>query len=102
MQHVDLKEIRKGTHVGKKVTVCGWVRTSRDSKNVAFAELNDGTELNHTQVVFDKAKFSGDLAPMLSLGAALRVVGEVVKGQREGTFEIQAENAELQIGRAHV
>ncbi|MDE6200440.1 MAG: asparagine--tRNA ligase [Clostridiales bacterium] len=96
MQHVDLKEIRSGALVGKKVTVCGWVRTSRDSKNVAFAELNDGTELNHTQVVFDKAKFNDtELAPMLALGAALRVEGKVVKGQREGTYEIQAESAEL-------
>ena len=96
MQHVDLKEIRSGGLLGKKVTVCGWVRTSRDSKNVAFAELNDGTELNHTQVVFDKAKFNDDyLAPMLALGAALRVEGSVVKGQREGTYEIQAESVEL-------
>ena len=96
MQHVDLKEIRSGGLLGKKVTVCGWVRTSRDSKNVAFAELNDGTELNHTQVVFDKAKFNDDyLAPMLALGAALRVEGKVVKGQREGTYEIQAESVEL-------
>ncbi|MDE7406507.1 MAG: asparagine--tRNA ligase [Clostridiales bacterium] len=96
MQHVDLKEIRSGALLGKKVTVCGWVRTSRDSKNVAFAELNDGTELNHTQVVFDKAKFNDDfLAPMLALGAALRVEGSVVKGQRDGTYEIQAESVEL-------
>ncbi|MDE6618545.1 MAG: asparagine--tRNA ligase, partial [Clostridiales bacterium] len=96
MQHVDLKEIRSGALLGKKVTVCGWVRTSRDSKNVAFAELNDGTELNHTQVVFDKAKFNDDfLAPMLALGAALRVEGKVVKGQRDGTYEIQAESVEL-------
>lgn len=95
MQHIDLKEIRSGGLLGKKVTVCGWVRTSRDSKNVAFAELNDGTELSHTQVVFDKSKFSGDLAPLLALGAALRVVGDVVNGQREGTYEIQAEQAEL-------
>ncbi|MDE6029517.1 MAG: asparagine--tRNA ligase [Clostridiales bacterium] len=96
MQHVDLKEIRGGKLLGKKVTVCGWVRTSRDSKNVAFAELNDGSELNHTQIVFDKTKFDDNaLAPMLALGAALRVEGSVVKGQRDGTYEIQAVNAEL-------
>ena len=44
MQHIDLKEISSDkSYIGKTVTVCGWVRTSRDSKNVAFVELNDGS-----------------------------------------------------------
>ena len=98
MQHVDLKDIRTGEdYVGKKVTACGWVRTSRDSKNVAFAELNDGSELNHTQVVFDKAVFSGDkeLASYLALGAALSVTGTVVRGMKGDANEIQAESVTL-------
>lgn len=28
---------------GKEVTVCGWVRTLRDSKAFGFIELNDGS-----------------------------------------------------------
>lgn len=97
MQHIDLKVISADkSYVGKTVTVCGWVRTSRDSKNVAFAELNDGSELKHTQVVFDKAVFDDRaLAGLLSLGAALSVTGEVAEGMREGAMEIRAESAEL-------
>ena len=30
-------------YVGKSVTVCGWVRTFRDSSQIAFLELADGT-----------------------------------------------------------
>lgn len=96
MEHIELHKLRSGEHIGKKVAVCGWVRTSRDSKNVAFAELNDGSELNHMQVVFDKAKFDDKtLAPMLALGSALRVVGTVEKGMKDESVEILAESAEL-------
>ncbi|MCH5161018.1 MAG: asparagine--tRNA ligase [Clostridiales bacterium] len=98
MQHLDLKKVKADkTLIGKSVTVCGWVRTSRDSKNVAFAELNDGSELEHTQIVFDKAVFTdgNKLASMLSLGAAIKVVGTVEHGLKDEDVEIRAAQAEL-------
>lgn len=96
MEHIDLCKIRTGDYVGKKVTVCGWVRTSRDSKNVAFVELNDGSELNHMQVVFDKEAFPADkLDGLLDLGAAISVVGTVENGLKAESVEIRAESAEL-------
>jgi asparaginyl-tRNA synthetase len=81
MKHIDLKVIHDNLndYVGKEAVVCGWVRTSRESKNVAFVELNDGTMMKHTQIVIDREKFSGDIAPMLSLGSAIKVTGEVVR-----------------------
>ncbi len=98
MKRVELKELTENrqSYEGKTVTVCGWVRTSRDSKNVAFAELNDGTALKHTQIVFDKTKFSdGELSALLVLGAALKVTGTAVKGMKNEAVEILAERAEL-------
>ena len=96
MKHIDLCEITSAL-VGKTVTVCGWVRTSRDSKNVAFAELNDGSRLEHVQIVFDKADFKAadKLAAMLALGSAITVTGTVEKGLKDGAVEIRAKNAEL-------
>ncbi|MDE7464089.1 MAG: asparagine--tRNA ligase [Clostridiales bacterium] len=94
MQHLDLCKINDG-YVGKTVTVCGWVRTSRDSKNVAFVELNDGSALEHTQVVFDKEKYKGDISGFLALGAALSVTGKVERGMKEESLEIRAESATL-------
>ena len=97
MKHIDLAAVKKDKAlIGKTVTVCGWVRTSRDSKNVAFAELNDGTELNHTQIVFDKARFTdSELSPLLALGAAIKVEGEVAVGMKAESVEIVAKSAEL-------
>jgi hypothetical protein len=34
--------LAQGT-AGQRVTVCGWVRTKRESKDVAFLAVNDGS-----------------------------------------------------------
>ena len=84
MKHTDIKEIVSSPElVGTSVTVCGWVRTARDSKNVAFIELNDGTTLKHLQIVIDKA-LDLDYADALRLGTSIKVVGKLVEG-RQGT-----------------
>ncbi len=94
MKHIDIKDIMTtDEYVGKEVVVCGWVRTSRDSKNVAFLELNDGTSLKHIQIVIDKASFAGadKLSDYTKLGSALKVTGTVVRGAvKQDTVEINA------------
>ena len=88
MKHTDIKEVFDKKAFGTSVTVCGWVRTSRDSKNVAFIELNDGTSLKHLQIVLDKEKAFPEDA--MKLGTSLKVTGQVVEG-RESVPEINAE-----------
>ena len=90
MKHTDIAEIRKDpAYIGQTVTVCGWVRTSRDSKNVAFLELNDGTSLQHLQIVLDKAVIP-DTDPFMPLGTSLKVEGTAVASERNGV-EINAQ-----------
>ena len=85
MKHIDVKEIiTSKEYVGKEVTVCGWVRTSRNSKSVAFVELNDGTSLKNVQIVIEKGE--GDFKEP-RVGMSLKVVGTVVEG-RNNTVEI--------------
>ena len=85
MKHTDIKEIVKSPQdwLEKEVTVCGWVRTSRNSKSVAFVELNDGTCLKNIQIVIDKTE--GYKEPRV--GMSLKVSGKIVEG-RNGTAEI--------------
>ena len=79
MKHIDIIDIfEKKEFLDTDVTVCGWVRTSRDSKNMAFIELNDGTSLKHLQIVIDKAVMS-EISEFMKLGTSLKVVGTVVK-----------------------
>ena len=94
MKHTDIRVIREGDFLGKEVTVCGWVRTARDSKNMAFIELNDGSTLKHMQIVVDKAVLS--LPENAShLGASLRVVGTVVPNMQNNGVEINAATIEV-------
>ena len=89
MKHTDIKEIFNATDIiNQTVTVCGWVRTSRDSKNVAFLEINDGTSLKHLQIVIDKA-LDIEYEPALKLGTSVKVEGTVVEA-RQGSVEINA------------
>lgn len=91
MKHTDIKEILyTDSYVGKEATVCGWVRTARDSKNVAFLALNDGTTLNHLQIVIDKENAPEISPEAMKLGASLKVTGNVVKNERNNTNEINA------------
>ncbi len=87
MKHIDVKEIiTTKDYVGKQVTVCGWVRTSRNSKSVAFVEVNDGTSLKNVQVVVDKGD-SDYKEPRV--GMSVKVTGTAVEG-RNDTVEINA------------
>ncbi len=91
MKHTDIREVFNNKDLlNTEVTVCGWVRTSRDSKNMAFMELNDGSTLNHLQIVVDKAVYTPD-SEAFKLGASLKIVGTVVPS-RNDSVEINAKD----------
>lgn len=98
MKNIDISLILSDgkAYEGKSVNVAGWVRTARDSKNMAFLNINDGTSLKHLQIVIDKSKFGEDeLSRAAKNGASVSVDGTVVKAMKEGEFEINADKIEL-------
>ncbi|MES2273423.1 MAG: asparagine--tRNA ligase [Chlamydiota bacterium] len=66
--------------IGKKATVCGWIRTVRDQKSFTFIEVNDGSCLANLQVIAD-ATIPGyaELLPNLSTGASVSISGHLVE-----------------------
>lgn len=80
MKHTDIKRIMNTPeqYFDSAVTVCGWVRSFRDGKNMGFLALNDGTTLNHLQIVMDKNVCNADYAN-LRVGASVKVCGTAVK-----------------------
>ena len=40
---------------GENVIVAGWIRNLRDSKKIAFIELNDGSFFKNLQIVYDNS-----------------------------------------------
>ncbi len=94
MKHIDIVKLYTDpAYIGQAVTVCGWVRTSRDSKNVAFLEMNDGTSLKHLQIVLDKEVIT-DVSPFMPLGTSLKVEGTLVASERNGV-EVNATAIEV-------
>jgi asparaginyl-tRNA synthetase len=81
--------------VGTEITVLGWVRTTRRSKEVAFIHVNDGSCVDNIQVVVRKPDDLPILAKLLT-GASVRVRGKLVLSEgREQKYELAATSIDL-------
>ena len=83
---------------GKEITVCGWIKTLRDSKAIGFMEINDGSCFKSLQVVFESAKVENykDIVK-LNVGAAVRVTGTfILTPQANQPFELNASSVEVE------
>lgn len=84
MKHIDIKNILKdNSFVNNETVVCGWIKSIRNSKNVCFIELNDGTSLKNLQLVIDKEKFDQEQVNSLKVGSSIAVNGTVLESQNE-------------------
>lgn len=94
MKRVKIAELYKDSakFADKEITVCGWVKTIRDSKALGFMQLNDGSFFKDLQVVFveDKVENFKEVAK-LNVGSAVCVKGVLLlTPQAKQPFEIQA------------
>ncbi len=97
MKHTDVAELFKSSEkfIDKQVTVCGWVRTARDSKSVAFIELNDGTSLRNLQIVIDKSVLNeAEYKSAMVVGCAVCAEGIFIVSERNG-FEMTLSSLEI-------
>ena len=90
MKHTDIKKLfADAAYVGQSAVICGWVRTARDSKNVAFMEVNDGSCFRNLQLVIDKtvqndAVTEDSVREAMMVGASLTATGTIVASDRNG------------------
>src|SRR5690242_6138587 len=76
---------------GETVTARGWVKTRRDSKNVHFIQLNDGSSPVDLQVVLDSGVVSPEVVAAITTGACISVEGELVASPGKGqSVELKA------------
>ena len=98
MKHEDIKAVLMNEeYIGKNITVCGWVKTIRRSKNMCFVELNDGTSLNNLQLVVDNSnEVSKKFYENLNVGSSIAVKGMVVSSvNKNQNIELNVEISEL-------
>lgn len=100
MNRIEISRIYKTPQEfsGKSITVCGWVKTIRDSKSIGFMEISDGSSFKGLQVVFEEANLANfkDIAKQ-NVGAAVCVTGILVLTPQAGQpFEINAQDIEVE------
>ncbi len=100
MTKISLRELAQNfeKYADKEVSVCGWVRTIRDSKSFAFIELNDGTYFKSTQIIAEEAQLDNYKSVISqNVGAGLSVVGKLVlTPNMKQPYEIKAESIEIE------
>ncbi len=87
-----IKEIMQSNPSDQAITARGWVKTKRDSKNVCFLEVTDGSTMKGLQIIIDK---SGDISEQAlaeaATGAAVSCEGILVESPAKGqNVEMQA------------
>ena len=99
MELISVRELFKNTaaYADKEVTVGGWVRNRRPSKQFGFIVLNDGTYFTPVQVVYTDSIENFQEISKINIGAALVVTGTVVlTPEGKQPFEIQAKEVAVE------
>jgi asparaginyl-tRNA synthetase len=93
MSYILIKTLYQDTavHLDKEITVAGWVRTARSSKDFGFIELNDGSFFKGLQIVFASDLDNFSSVENISVGSSLEISGKLIKSPAAGqVFELQA------------
>ena len=100
MDRVEIAKLfaDKEFYAEKTITVCGWIRTIRDSKALGFVDLNDGSCFKGLQVVLEEQNLTNfkDIVK-LNVGAAVSVTGTIIlTPEMKQPFEMHAQQVEVE------
>ena len=78
----------------KTITISGWIRTIRVSKNFGFVELNDGSFFKNLQIIIEAEKLSNFVeVSKLNVGASITATGVLVMTpDAQQPFELKADD----------
>ena len=99
MEKLVIKDLYRNTeqYINKEITLEGWVRTVRDSKNFGFIEINDGSFFKNVQIVFINELANFNEICKLTISSSIKVTGTLVKTENaKQPFEIQATKIEIE------
>ncbi len=99
MEKLVIKKLYRETenYINKEITLEGWVRTVRDSKNFGFIEINDGSFFKNVQIVFSNTLDNFNEICKLTISSSIKVTGTLVKTENaKQPFEIQAKEVEIE------
>lgn len=89
-----IKSLYRSTaeYLNKEITVAGWVRTTRGSKEFSFIELNDGSFFKGLQIIASADLINFSEIENISVGSSLEIKGILVESPAAGqAFELKAQ-----------
>ena len=99
MNILQIKELYKNqqNYENRNITICGWVKSNRDSRSFGFLSVNDGTFFQPVQVVYDDTLSNYNIIRKINVGAALIITGKfLLTPDAKQPFEIQAQCVEIE------
>ena len=101
MSYQSIQHLLKTAHPGTgspagTVTIKGWVRTKRESKNAVFIALNDGSTINTIQAVAEAGQLPDETLKLITTGACVAITGQLVESQGAG------QSVEVKISSVHI
>lgn len=99
MNILQIKDLYKNqqNYENRNITICGWVKSNRDSKSFGFLSVNDGTFFQPVQVVYDDTLSNYNIIRKINVGAALIITGKfLLTPDAKQPFEIQAQRVEIE------
>lgn len=96
MQRFRIKNIFSDGSAGQSITVCGWVRTRRESKGIAFIALSDGSTQDTLQLVIPGSSQAFQKLSHCNTGAAVKAAGILKESPAQGQrFEVEVSEIEV-------
>lgn len=99
MNILQIKDLYKNqqNYKNRNITICGWVKSNRDSRSFGFLSVNDGTFFQPVQVVYDDTLSNYNIIRKINVGAALIITGKfLLTPDAKQPFEIHAQCVEIE------
>jgi len=96
LERLLVKDVLSEENIGKPFTVCGWVRTKRESKGFAFLVLSDGSTQETLQLVINSETPAFQQLHRCNTGAAIKAKGILKESPGKGQkFEMDVSEIEV-------
>lgn len=96
VERILIKDVLSESYIGKPITVCGWVRTKRESKGFAFLVISDGSTQDTLQLVLPGESDAFRKLQQCNTGAAIKAEGMLKESPAKGQkYEMEVSKIEV-------
>jgi asparaginyl-tRNA synthetase len=96
VERLLVKDILSGEHIRQQIVVCGWVRSKRESKDIAFLVLSDGSTQETLQLVVPAESSAFHHLYLCNNGSSIKAKGILRESPGKGQkYEMEVSEIEV-------